>query len=78
MAKNIHDLKNTPAIIKHTASQIVLRAQEILYQYFSHRLYAYFEANILQIANTVVIIPDIQSTIPFPDKIGKSKTSKNI
>ena len=38
IAKNIRDLKNNHATIKHIASAIVLRAQEILYQYFSHRL----------------------------------------
>ena len=76
MAKNIHDLKNNQAMIKQIASQIVLRAQEILYQCFSHHLYAYFAANMLQIENMVVIIQDIQSIIPFSAKIGKSSTSK--
>ena len=77
MAKNIHDLKNNQAMIKQIASQIVLRAQEMLYQYFSHHLYAYFDANILQIVNMVVIIQDTHSIIPFCAKIGKSNTSKN-
>ncbi len=78
VAKNIRDLKKIQAIIKHIACQIVLRVRELLYQYFSHRLYAYFQANILQIVNNVVISHETQSNIPFSDRIGKSKIQKNV
>jgi hypothetical protein len=65
-------------MIKQIASQIVLRAQEMLYQYFSHHLYAYFDANILQIVNIVVIKPATQSNIHFSDNIGNNKIPKNV
>ena len=71
-------MNNIHAIIRHIACQIVLRVRERLYQYFSHRLYAYFDANILHMVNIVVINHDIRSNIHFSDSIGNNMIPKNV
>ena len=78
IARAIQDLNNNHAITKQIPCQIVLRTHEVLYQYFSHRLYTCLDANILHKVNTVVIIPDTRSNIHFSAKIGRSNTPKNV
>jgi hypothetical protein len=56
---------------------MVLHTIEELYQYFSHHLQTFLEANSDQSVNMVVSTPEIQSSIHLLAKIGNKSTQKN-